>query len=142
MMKMNEWLILAVLDAFFAALATIFAKIGLQNVDSMTATALRSIVMMFFAVGMMLAFRGTGFISSITSREAIYIILSGIAGGASWILYFLALQKGETTPVSLVDKSSLSFVVLLSVLVLHEELTLKKIVAVGLVLAAIYILAT
>jgi transporter family protein len=142
MMKMNEWLILAVLDAFFAALATIFAKIGLQNVDSMTATALRSIVMMFFAVGMMLAFRGTGFISSITSREAIYIILSGIAGGASWILYFLALQKGETTPVSLVDKSSLAFVVLLSVLVLHEELTLKKIVAVGLVLAAIYILAT
>jgi transporter family protein len=141
MMKMNEWLILAILDAFFAALATIFAKIGLQNVDSMTATALRSIVMMFFAVGMMLAFRGTGFISSITSREAIYIILSGIAGGASWILYFLALQKGETTPVSLVDKSSLAFVVLLSVLVLHEELTLKKIVAVGLVLAAIYILA-
>jgi len=140
-MKMNEWLILAVLDAFFAALATIFAKIGLQNVDSMTATALRSIVMMFFAVGMMLACRGTGFISSITSREAIYIILSGIAGGASWILYFLALQKGETTPVSLVDKSSLAFVVLLSVLVLHEELTLKKIVAVGLVLAAIYILA-
>jgi transporter family protein len=138
---MNEWLILAVLDAFFAALATIFAKIGLQNVDSMTATALRSIVMMFFAVGMMLAFRGTGFISSITSREAVYIILSGIAGGASWILYFLALQKGETTPVSLVDKSSLAFVVLLSVLVLHEELTLKKIVAVGLVLAAIYILA-
>ncbi|MCI4409263.1 MAG: EamA family transporter [Thermofilum sp.] len=138
---MNEWLILAILDAFFAALATIFAKIGLQNVDSMTATALRSIVMMFFAVGMMLAFRGTGFISSITSREAIYIILSGIAGGASWILYFLALQKGETTPVSLVDKSSLAFVVLLSVLVLHEELTLKKIVAVGLVLAAIYILA-
>jgi len=140
-MKMNEWLILAILDAFFAALATIFAKIGLQNVDSMTATALRSIVMMLFAVGMMLAFRGTGFISSITSREAIYIILSGIAGGASWILYFLALQKGETTPVSLVDKSSLAFVVLLSVLVLHEELTLKKIVAVGLVLAAIYILA-
>jgi transporter family protein len=140
-MKMNEWLILAILDSFFAALATIFAKIGLQNVDSMTATALRSIVMMFFAVGMMLAFRGTGFISSITSREAIYIILSGIAGGASWILYFLALQKGETTPVSLVDKSSLAFVVLLSVLVLHEELTPKKIVAVGLVLAAIYILA-
>jgi transporter family protein len=138
---MNEWLILAVLDAFFAALATIFAKIGLQNVDSMTATALRSIVMMFFAVGMMLAFTGTVFISSITSREAIYIILSGIAGGASWILYFLALQKGETTPVSLVDKSSLAFVVLLSVLVLHEELTLKKIIAVGLVLAAIYILA-
>ncbi|MCC5998055.1 MAG: EamA family transporter [Thermofilum sp.] len=90
-MKMNEWLILAVLDAFFAALATIFAKIGLQNVDSRAR--------------------------------------------------FLALQKGETTPVSLVDKSSLAFVVLLSVLVLHEELTLKKIVAVGLVLAAIYILA-
>ncbi|ABL78590.1 protein of unknown function DUF6, transmembrane [Thermofilum pendens Hrk 5] len=138
---MNEWFLLALLDAFFAALATIFAKIGLQNVDSITATALRSVVMMLFAVGMMLAFRGTGFVSTITSREALYILLSGIAGGASWVLYFLALQKGETTPVSLVDKSSLAFVVLLSVLILHEELTVKKIIAVGLVLAAIYILA-
>ncbi|WP_245534146.1 EamA family transporter [Thermofilum pendens] len=140
-MGMNEWFLLALLDAFFAALATIFAKIGLQNVDSITATALRSVVMMLFAVGMMLAFRGTGFVSTITSREALYILLSGIAGGASWVLYFLALQKGETTPVSLVDKSSLAFVVLLSVLILHEELTVKKIIAVGLVLAAIYILA-
>ncbi|MEM1509202.1 MAG: EamA family transporter [Thermofilaceae archaeon] len=138
---MNEWLILALLDAFFAALATIFAKIGLQNVDSLTVTALRSIIMMLFAVGIMLAFRGTDFLSTITSREVFYVVLSGLAGGASWMLYFLALQKGETTPVSLVDKSSLAFVVLLSILVLKEELTIKKIIAVALVLATVYLLA-
>lgn len=138
---MKEWFILALLDAFFAALATIFAKIGLQNVDSLTATALRSVVMMLFAVGMMLAFRGTGLLSTVTSKEVLYIVLSGLAGGASWVLYFLALQKGETTPVSLVDKSSLAFVVLLSILVLKEELTMKKLVAAALVLAAVYLLA-
>lgn len=95
---MEDWVLYALLDAFMAALATIFAKIGLQHVDSVTATALRSVVMMVFAVGVMFAFRGTGFVSTITSREALFIILSGVAGGASWVLYFLALQKGKRLP--------------------------------------------
>lgn len=137
---MEDWVVYALLDAFMAALATIFAKIGLQHVDSMTATAMRSIVMMVFAIGIMLAFRGTSFISTITSREALFIILSGVAGGASWVLYFLALQKGETTPVSIIDKSSLLFIIVMSILILHEQITLKKIVASALMIAAIYLL--
>lgn len=117
--RLEDWVIYALLDALMAALATIFAKIGLQHVDSVTATALRSIVMMVFAVVVMLTFRGTGFVSSITSREAFFVVLSGVAGGASWVLYFLALQKGETTPVAIIDKSSLLFVIALSVIILH-----------------------
>jgi len=138
--RLEDWVIYALLDALMAALATIFAKIGLQHVDSVTATALRSIVMMVFAVVVMLTFRGTGFVSSITSREAFFIVLSGVAGGASWVLYFLAPQKGETTPVAIIDKSSLLFVIALSVIILHEQLTLKKIVASAFMIVAIYLL--
>jgi transporter family protein len=137
---MENWALYALLDALMAALATIFAKIGLQHVDSLTGTALRSIVMMVFSIVVMLVFRGTGFVSNITSREAVFIVLSGVAGGASWVLYFLALQKGETTPVALIDKSSLLFVIALSVIILHEQLTVKKIVASALMIAAIYLL--
>ncbi|ADG91242.1 EamA family transporter [Thermosphaera aggregans] len=137
---MENWVLYALLDALMAALATIFAKIGLQHVDSLTGTALRSIVMMVFSIVVMLVFRGTNFVSSITSREAVFIVLSGVAGGASWVLYFLALQKGETTPVAIIDKSSLLFVIALSVIILHEQLTVKKIVASALMIAAIYLL--
>jgi transporter family protein len=137
---MENWVLYALLDALMAALATIFAKIGLQYVDSLTGTALRSIVMMVFSIVVMLVFRGTDFVLSITSREAVFIVLSGVAGGASWVLYFLALQKGETTPVALIDKSSLLFVIALSVIILHEQLTVKKIVASALMIAAIYLL--
>lgn len=137
---MSDWLIYAILSAFTASLATILAKMGLQHVDSVTATALRSIVMMFFAIGIMLAFRGTEFISSITSKEALFIVLSGVAGGASWVFYFLALQKGETTPVAIIDKSSLLFIIVLSFLILHEEITLKKALASALMLMAMYLL--
>jgi transporter family protein len=137
---MENWVLYALLDALMAALATIFAKIGLQHVDSLTGTALRSIVMMVFSIVVMLVFRGTDFVLSITSREAVFIVLSGVAGGASWVLYFLALQKGETTPVAIIDKSSLLFVIALSVIILHEQLTVKKIVASALMIAAIYLL--
>lgn len=130
----------ASLDALMAALKTVFAKIGLQHVDSLTGTALRSKVMMVFSIVVMLVFRGTGFVSSITSREAVFIVLSGVAGGASWVLHLLAPQKGETTPLALIDKSSLLFVIALSVIILHEQLTVKKIVASALMIAAIYLL--
>jgi len=110
------------LDALMAALATIFAKIGLQHVDSLTGTALRSIVMMVFSIVVMLVFRGTGFVSSVSSREAVFIALGGVAGGASWVLHLLAPQKGEATPVAFIDKSSLLFLIALSVIILREHL--------------------
>ncbi|AFL67074.1 EamA family transporter [Desulfurococcus amylolyticus] len=137
---MESWIIYALLDALAAALATILAKIGLQNVDSITATALRSIVMTVFAVSIMLYFRGVAYVGRITSMEYIFIILSGVAGGLSWIFYFLALQKGDTSTVAMIDRSSILFIILFSVILLHEELTLKKAISVALIAIALYLL--
>ncbi|MCI4461899.1 MAG: EamA family transporter [Thermogladius sp.] len=138
---MNDWFVYALLDALMAALATILAKIGLSGVDSITATAVRSIVMMFFTVGFMLVVKGPGLLQTLTSRDILYIVLSGVAGALSWILYFLALQKGPTTPVVVVDKSSLLFIVFMSILFLGEPLSVKKIVSVALMFAAILLLS-
>ncbi|ADV65406.1 protein of unknown function DUF6 transmembrane [Desulfurococcus mucosus DSM 2162] len=137
---MEQWVVYALLDALAAALATILAKMGLQRVDSVTATALRSIVMMFFAVGIMLYFRGVEHVKGITQVEYLFIVLSGVAGGLSWIFYFIALQKGDASSVAMIDRSSILFIILLSVLILHEELTWKKAVSAILIAAALYLL--
>ncbi|WP_440059284.1 EamA family transporter [Thermogladius sp. 4427co] len=138
---METWFFYALLDALMAALATIFAKIGLTGVDSITATALRSVVMMLFSIFFMLAVRGTGYIQTISLRDVFFIIISGVAGALSWILYFLALQKGPTTPVVVVDKASLLFVAVLSILILGESLTVKKAVSLVLMFTAILLLS-
>ena len=141
--SMSEWFIYALLSAFTAALATIFAKIGLQGVDSVTATALRSVVMAALTLIVLVFWRGMeGQVTKLTQREYLFVLLSGLAGGASWILYFAALQKGEASRVALVDRSSILFVLVLATVVLHEELTVKKLVAAILVLVALVILAT
>ncbi len=138
---MEDWLVYALLDAFMAALATILAKVGLSGVDSVTATAVRSVVMMLFTVGFMLVVQGPGLLRTLTSRDVLFIVLSGVAGALSWLLYFMALQKGPTTPVVVVDKSSLLFVVAMSVILLKESLTVKKAVATALMFAAIILLS-
>ncbi|MEZ0393751.1 MAG: EamA family transporter [Desulfurococcaceae archaeon] len=137
----GDWFVAAVLDAFFAALATIFAKIGLQGVDSLVATALRSVVMLGIAMAMAIALRGPQALGEVTRGQALYILLSGIAGGLSWILYFYALQKGPTSPVATIDKTSLLFIVVLSILVLGEKVTIKQAVAAALVVAALVLAA-
>lgn len=136
----ESWVMYALLDALAAALATILAKIGLQRVDSITATALRSVVMMVFAVTVMLYFRGTAYVKSVTEKEYIFIVLSGVAGGLSWIFYFLALQRGDASSVAMIDRSSILFILVLSILLLHEELTLKKAISMALIAAALYLL--
>ncbi|MGC9011830.1 EamA family transporter [Thermogladius sp.] len=138
---MEDWLVYALLDAFMAALATILAKVGLSGVDSVTATAVRSVVMMLLTVGFMLVVQGPGLLRTLTSRDVLFIVLSGVAGALSWLLYFMALQKGPTTPVVVVDKSSLLFVVVMSVILLKESLTVKKAVATALMFAAIVLLS-
>jgi transporter family protein len=137
----EDWLVYALLDAFMAALATILAKVGLSGVDSVTATAVRSVVMMLLTVGFMLVVQGPGLLRTLTSRDVLFIVLSGVAGALSWLLYFMALQKGPTTPVVVVDKSSLLFVVVMSVILLKESLTVKKAVATALMFAAIVLLS-
>ncbi|MEM0005197.1 MAG: EamA family transporter [Desulfurococcaceae archaeon] len=139
---MSDWIIYALLSAVAAALATVFAKIGLQNVDSLTATALRSIVMTLLAFIVLYSYRGFSDLFKLTRLEYLFIVMSGLAGGASWIFYFIALQRGEASKVALIDRTSVLFVLLLSILILGEELTLKKLVATLLVFTALIILLT
>jgi transporter family protein len=136
-----DWYVYALLGAIAAALASILAKMGLQNVDSITATALRSIVMTIMVFGILYFTRGFSGLAKLTQREYIYILLSGLAGGASWILYFIALQRGEASKVAIVDRSSIVFVIILAALILGEELTLRKIIAAILVFTALALLA-
>ena len=135
------WLVYALLDAVFAALATIFAKMGLSKVDPVIATGLRSVVMMVFTVSTMLLVREKSLIYSLTSREVLFILLSGIAGALSWLLYFVALQQGKAVNVAIVDRSSVLFIMVLSALLLGEEITLKKAVAALLVVAALILIS-
>jgi len=136
------WLVYSLLDALFAALATIFAKMGLSRVDPVVATGLRSIVMMAFTVSVMLLIRDKALITSLTTRETLFIILSGVAGALSWLLYFVALQYGKAVNVAVVDRSSILFIIVLAALVLGEEITIKKAVAAGLVLVALVLIST
>ncbi len=138
---MPDWFIYALLGAIAAALASIFAKMGLQNVDSITATALRSIVMTIMVFAVLYFTRGYSGLTNLTQREYLFILLSGLAGGASWILYFIALQRGEAGKVAIVDRSSVLFVIVLATLILQEELTVKKIIAAILVFSALVLLA-
>lgn len=137
---MEDWVLYALMSALSAALATILAKFGLSGVDSMVATALRSIIMTLMAFLVLGVFRGFSGISTVSTRDVIFIILSGIAGGASWIFYFMALQKGEASKVALIDRSSILFVIVFSILLLGEKLTPQKFVAATLITVALYLL--
>jgi bacterial/archaeal transporter family protein len=141
--KMAEinWLILALLDAFFAALVAIFAKMGLQNVDANVATMIRTAIMMVFMILVVVLTGKTGSVGNISSEEGLFILLSGIAGALSWLLYFAALRIGDVSKVAAVDRSSLLFVIVLSFAVLNEGLNLKTIVAAILIFAGLLIIA-
>lgn len=120
---MPTWIIFALLSAFFAALVAIFGKIGIQQVDSTLATTVRSIVMAGFLVITSLILGKASLIGTIDKKALLYIVLSGIAGALSWIAYFIALKQGPATPVAALDRTSVVFVLLFSVLFLSEQLT-------------------
>lgn len=131
------WLVFALLSAFTAALVAIFGKIGLQNLDANTATAVRAIVMAIFLF-IVIAVQGKlNQISVVLAdhKATFFIILSGVAGGLSWLFYFLALKLGDVTKVVPIDRLSILFAILLAVIFLGEKLTLK--VALGAVMIAI-----
>lgn len=126
------WWIFALLSAFFAALTAIFAKIGIKGVDTDLATAIRTVVILILAWGIAFLKGGTNSIGTLTKQNLIFLVLSGIATGLSWIFYFKALQLGKVSQVAPVDKASVAIAIILSVLFLSETLTLK--VAIGAVL--------
>ena len=138
---MVDWFVLAVLDAFFAALVAIFAKVGLQGVDSNVATAVRAIVMTVFIVGFVVAMGKGPQLTQLTSKDMAYIVLSGVAGAISWLLYFAALKMADTSKVAPVDRASLLFVLVLSALLLGEKITLKTALAGTLIFIGVLLLA-
>ena len=126
------WLILAVLSAVFAALTSILAKVGIEGVNSNLATALRTMVVVVMAWGMVFITHAQSGLSEISRRSWIFLILSGIATGASWLCYYRALQLGEASKVVPIDKLSTVLTLILAFIFLHEEFTLKS--AVGCIL--------
>jgi bacterial/archaeal transporter family protein len=127
-----NWVIYALLSAFFAALTAILAKIGIKNVDSNLATAIRTVVILLFAWGIVFAQGSIKQLSAISQYSLIFLILSGLATGLSWIFYFKALQIGNASQVAPLDKLSLVFTIILAVVILKEKLTLS--VAIGSIL--------
>jgi transporter family protein len=137
---MVDWFILAILDAFFAALVAILAKVGLQSVDSNVATAVRAIVMAVFMVGFVIAIGKGPQLTQLTSKDMIFIVLSGVAGAISWLLYFAALKMADASKVAPVDRASLLFVLILSALLLGEKITLKTALAGTLIFIGVLLL--
>ena len=126
------WWIYALISAFFAALTAIFAKVGIKGVDTDLATAIRTLVILVLAWGIAF-FRGaTVGLVSLTKQNILFLCLSGVATGLSWIFYFKALQIGKVSQVAPVDKMSVAIAIILSVAFLGEPLTIKT--AVGAVL--------
>lgn len=118
-----SWLIYALLSAFFASLTAILAKIGIKNVDSNLATAIRTIVILIFAWGIIL-YQGTfKQISGISRYSLLFLILSGVATGLSWLFYFRALQLGKASQVAPIDKLSLILTIVLAAIILKEKVT-------------------
>ena len=120
------WFILALSSAIFAALTSILAKIGIDGVNSNLATAIRTLVVVVMAWGMVFITNAQGGIADITPKSWIFLILSGLATGASWLCYYKALQIGEASKVVPVDKLSVVITLVLAFLFLHERFTLKS----------------
>ena len=122
------WAILAVLSAVFAALTSILAKVGIDGVNSNLATAIRTFVVLIMAWGMVFLTDAQGGIGSISRRSWIFLILSGLATGTSWLCYYKALQMGEASKVVPIDKLSVVFTLILAFAFLHEKLTAKSVI--------------
>src|SRR3989475_12800285 len=118
------WLHWALLSALFAGLTAVTAKAGVRGIDSNLATAIRTVVILVFAWSIALS-RGFDTLSKTTSRTWLFLILSGLATGASWLCYFRALQLGEASKVAPIDKLSVVFVLMFAALFLGEPITWK-----------------
>ena len=122
------WFILALLSAVFAALTSILAKIGIDGVNSNLATAIRTMVVVVMAWGMVFLTHSQSGISEISRKSWLFLILSGLATGASWLCYYRALQIGDASKVVPIDKLSVVITLILAFIFLHEEFTAKSLI--------------
>ena len=122
------WLVFALLSAGFAALTSILAKVGISGVNSNLATALRTVVVLVMAWGMVFVTNAQGGITDISRKSWVFLILSGLATGASWLCYYYALQIGEASRVVPVDKLSVVITLVLAFVFLHEKFTVHSLI--------------
>lgn len=141
---MSLWLTYALLSAITAAFVAIFGKMGLQNLDANTATAVRAVIMALFLVGVVVVQGKFNLVGEILANKKAFafIALSGVAGALSWLFYFLAIQNGNVSQVAPIDKLSVVFAVVLAVLILGETVSLVAaggvaLIAVGALMVAL-----
>lgn len=125
---MLMWLVFALLSAVFAALTSIFAKIGIDGVNSNLATAIRTVVVVVMSWGMVFLTNAQSGISEISRKSWIFLIVSGLATGASWLCYYKALQMGSASKVVPIDKLSVVITLVLAFVLLHEKFTAKSLI--------------
>lgn len=134
------WWIYALLSALFAALTAIFAKIGIKGVDTDLATAIRTVVILILAWGIAFFRGGVATINTLTKQNILFLCLSGVATGLSWIFYFKALQLGKVSQVAPVDKMSVAIAIILAVVFLGEPLTMKTTIGALLIIGGTFVL--
>lgn len=135
------WMFYALLSALFAALTAIFAKVGVANINSNLATGIRTIVVLIMIWGIVFARGEARGIGMLTKHNVIFLVVSGIATGLSWIFYFKALQIGDVSKVASIDKLSVAIVILFSVIFLKESLNLKTAIGAALIIIGTLVLA-
>lgn len=129
------WAIFAFLSAVFAALTSILAKVGIEGVNSNLATAVRTAVVLAMAWGMVFITNAQHGIMDISKKSWVFLVLSGLATGASWLCYYKALQAGEASKVVPIDKLSVVITLILAVIFLHENINVKSIIGALLITA-------
>lgn len=134
------WWIYALLSALFAALTAVLAKVGIKGIDTDLATAIRTVVILMIAWTIAFFRGGTATMSSLTRQNLLFLCLSGLATGLSWIFYFKALQLGKVSQVAPVDKMSVAIAIILSVAFLGETLTLKSVIGALLIIIGTLVL--
>ena len=136
----DSWVIYAILSAFFAALTSILAKIGISDINSNLATAIRTIVVLIMAWGIVFMTGAQSGIQDITAKSWIFLVLSGIATGLSWLFYYKALQLGDASKVVPIDKFSVVISMILAFVILKEDLTFKTVMGGILITAGTFVM--
>ena len=134
------WTIFAILSAIFAALTSILAKVGIEGVNSNLATAVRTIVVVLMAWFMVFVTGNQNGIVDISKKSWLFLILSGLATGASWLCYYKALQLGEVSKVVPIDKLSIVITIILAFIFLGEQITLKTLIGCCLIVAGTFVM--
>ena len=134
------WILFALLSAFFAAVVSILAKLGMEGVNANLATAVRTVVVLVMAWGIVFAAGAQHGLAAMTSRNWLFLLLSGVATGLSWLFYFAALQRADASKVIPIDKSSVVLGMALAFFILHEKVTPGTLVGGALITAGTFVL--